>query len=269
MQLKGAHVKILPALSALLLLSLPASAQTVTEGGDPWGGVQGALVANNDAVRLNLRGTQWATVRFTATVAGTATATAQVSLDGTNYVSSAFAKRLSTVTANPTTQAISATTLVAGDVWEVALPSSAVSFQLLAGVGTSTTVKVLGGLAYLPGAPITTTLFDTTSAVNTAIDTGTLDLSGWEYTSVNYTTPAGGSGTISMVDDAGSSVTMFTVPASAVAWYPFVVSSPSVSQVTALPATGSTGALPIQKRMRFQSAGVAALTSRIRIEARR
>jgi predicted RecA/RadA family phage recombinase len=254
---------------ALLFLSLPAFAQTVTEGGVPYDGVQGALVANNDAVRLRLSGTRWATVQFQVVSAGTATATAQITNDGTNFVSAPFAKRITTVSANPTVQAISATTLVTGDIWEVVLPSNAVAFQLLAGVGTSTTVKIVGGLPFMAGAPVTGTLYDTTSGVNTAIDTGTLDLSGWEFAVAAYTTPAGGSGTISMVDDAGTSVTMFTPPASATAWYPFAVASPSVSQVTALPATGSTGALPLQKRMRFQSAAVAALTSRIRIEVRR
>jgi hypothetical protein len=37
----------------------------------------------------------------------------------------------------------------------------------------------------------------------------------------------------------------------------------------ALPATGFFGTAPILRRMRFQSAAVAALTSRIRLEARR
>lgn len=258
-------------LLALLLCSSPLFAAPVAESGDPYGGVQGSLVAGNDAVILHLSGTYWATVQFTVVSAGTATASAQVAIDrlGTNYFASAYAKKISAVTANPTVQAISATTLVTGDVWEVALPSNATAFQLIAGAGTATVVKIIGGVVYASGTPVTATLYDVTSAVNTAIDTGTLDLSGWEYANVSYTTPAGGSGTISMVDDAGASVAMFTPPASAGAWYPFAMSSPSVSQVTALPATGSTGALPIQRRMRFQSAGVAALTSRIRIEVRR
>lgn len=258
-------------LLAFLLLSLPAFAQTVVSGGDPYGGVSGNLAVINDAVQLALQGQRWATAKFTTPAASTVIVSAQVSLDnGVNWVASPFGKRTDQVGANPTLNALQSVSFAQAQSWEVPLPANATNFRLVAAVGgTSGSFTILGLQPYVPSAPVTAVLFDTTSAVNTAIDTGTIDLSGWEFINVSYTTPAGGSGTISMVDDAGASVTMFTVPASAGAWYPFATASPSVTQVTALPATGATGALPISKRMRFQSAGVAALTSRIRIEARR
>jgi hypothetical protein len=253
------------------LMATPVLAQPVYSTWATDTDVAGTITTTNDTVILPISGARWATVKLNVVSAGTATATAQVSVDnGKNYFSAVFAKRVDAVSANPTVQAISATTLSTGNMWEIAIPANATNFRVLcAGTGTTTSIDLIPGQFFVPGAPIAAVMFDTTSAVNTAIDTSTLDLSGWEYVLVSYTTPAGGSGTISQVDDAGTSTTMFTVPASAAAWYPFAVSSPSATQVTALPTTGATGALPLLKRMRFQSAGVAALTSRIRIEVRR
>jgi len=259
-------------LIGLLALALPATAQQIsTNNSMATTNLVGSLVNTNDTLTLPVSGTQFGTVTIFVATGGSATATAKISVDGgPNFIASALAKKVSAVAANPTVQALSATTLTTGDEWEIPIPANATHLQVLcAAGGTATTLNISPGIVFVPGALITGVLFDTTSAVNTAIDTGTLDLSGWEFATAAYTTPAGGSGTISTVDDAGTSVTMFTVPASATAWYPFAVSSPSATQVTALPATGATGALPIQKRMRFQSAGVAALTSRIRIEVRR
>jgi hypothetical protein len=180
------------------LLAMPVLAQPVYSTWSTDSDVTGTITTSGDTVLLPISGARWATARLTVILAGTATATAQVSVDGgKNFISSVLAKRVDAVAANPTVQAITATTLVTGQAWEVVLPSNATHFRVLcAGTGTTTSVDLIPGQFFVPGAPLAAVMFDTTSAVNTAIDTGTLDLSGWEYTLVAYTTPAaGGSGT--------------------------------------------------------------------------
>ena len=150
-------------------------------------GLTGTLtIITTDTVPLPISGGQWATAKFTVKTAGTATATAQVSIDGgINYNPAPYAKRLSTVSANPTVQAITATTLVTGDVWEVPLPANATHFQLLCGgTGSVTTVTLSGGALYVPGMPVTATLYDVTTAFTVGQTTGVFDTSGWSQGSV-------------------------------------------------------------------------------------
>ena len=142
-----------------------------------------------DMVILPISGGQWATAKFSVGTGGTATATAQVSIDGgKNYNPSAYAKRTSAVSANPTTQAISATALVTGDVWEVPLPGNCTHFQLLCGgTGTATTVTLSGGALYVPGVPVVATLYDVTVAFTVAAASPTLDLTGWSVVTLDAT----------------------------------------------------------------------------------
>jgi hypothetical protein len=263
---------LLAASAAIALVCSGARAQTPTV---PYAGVSptavtGPLVLLNDTVGTALTGSQWATAKFVVGTAGTAVVTPEVSIDGgTNYFASAYAKQIGTVASNPIVAQILGT-VAAGASWEVPLPANATNFRLRCAVGgTATTVTVSGSQPYAPGAPVHAVLYDTTSAVNTALDTGTLDMSGWQLASVHYTTPAGGSGTISEVDDAGTSVAIETVPASANSFATFSAIPAFNVTAVALPAAGFFGSAPLLRRMRFQSAPVAALTSRIRIEVRR
>lgn len=207
-----------------------------------------------DKVSVPILGSQWATVQFMATAAGTSTVTAQVSTDnGTNYSAASYARRLSSVTANPTVQPITATTLGVSDIWEVTLAANVTNFQLLcAATGTTTSVVIRGGVPYVPGMVVVGVLYDQTSATNTALDTGTLDTSGWTAVAAHFTMNGGApSFTAAAVDDLG--VTEVTY---------------STTTTAGIVSTG-LGWTHLPKRSRYQSAAIAAQTSRIRLEARR
>jgi len=69
----------------------------------------GNLLNTNDVVAIAISGADYATARFSIPATGTATATAQISVDGgVNYVPAPYAKKVSAISANPTVQAISA-----------------------------------------------------------------------------------------------------------------------------------------------------------------
>jgi hypothetical protein len=254
-------------LIALLLLSLPSFAQVpvvFSRDSDPTSGTLTTITT--DTVAVALSGTRWATAKFSVTTAGTATATAQISIDGGfNYFASAYAKRLSTISANPTVQAISATTLVTGDVWEVPLPGNATHFRLLCGgTGTVTTVSLSGGLPYVPGVPVTAVLYDVTSATNTALISPIFDVSGWTWEFHTFTSSGGApSFQINNFDDAGA--TFVNDYTSNVANY-FGGLGPGLAHTT---NTAASFGAPLPKRVRFNSAAIAAQTSRIRSEVRR
>jgi len=240
---------------------------TVTGGVLVGAAVTGTLTTTNDTVTIPLPGSQWATAQFTVTSAGTASATALVSIDGgRNYIASAYAKRLSTISANPTVQPISATTLVTGDVWEVPLPGNATHFRLLCGAtGTTTTVSLSGGALYVPGVPVTAVLYDVTSATNTQVQSPTIDGSGWSSARFDITASGGviaGSG-VQSVDDAGTSYLVCN-PAGA-AGYLLQFGTPS----SIVAGIGGATTAQVPKRFNAYNNAVAAQTSRVRVEARR
>jgi hypothetical protein len=173
-------MKFLGAVLAALLIVSPAYAQQqVTSPRDA--AATGTLTTiTTDTVPLTISGGQWATVQFMATVAGTATATAQYSNDGTNWLAAPHAKRLSTVAGNPTQQAISSTVLVANDVWEIVIPANTVKFQLICGAtGTPTSVVIRAGAPYVPGTSVIAQLEDASVAFGVAYTGGNLDMAGW------------------------------------------------------------------------------------------
>jgi hypothetical protein len=259
--------KLLLAALAAFCVSMPAWAQPIL---DPItsSGASGTLAATGDVVRLPALGIQWTNVRFSVLSAGTATATAQISIDGgTNWIASPYGKRISTVSANPTVQAISSTTLVTGDTWEIPLPATATHFRLLCGAGgTTTSVSIVGGLFYLPGVPVVAVLYDVTSATNVALDTGTLDVSGWLGVQHDFVM-SGGTPAFSMqeVDDAGVSLANIVTGTAAfmgcLGYYGIIGGTSGI--------VVSSSFLTLPKRMRYQSAAIAAQTSRIRLVAYR
>lgn len=255
------------AAAAVLCLSWSVRAQQQVVTSSVTASVLGGLTNSGDAVPLSISGAQFATAKFTAITAGTSTVTAQVSIDGgTNWLAAPYAKRISTASANPTVQAITATTLVTGDTWEIPLPGNTTNVQLVcAGTGTVTAVKVQNGAPYVPGVPVVATLYDVTSGVNAANNTGTLEASGWNSAWLLMTASGGVPAfAITPVDDAGTSLfAIYTATA---------VNNQGQWGLGA--ATGNElGAfsLPSQlpKRLALTSAAIAAQTSRIRIEVRR
>jgi hypothetical protein len=226
----------------------------------------GTLLNINDTVVLPILGSQWASAQFFVSLAGTATATAEISVDGgTNWIAAPLAKKVSAVSANPTVQAISATTLVTGDVWEVPLPGNCTHFRLRGAAGTATTVSLSSLQPWAGGAPVAAVLYDTTSGTNSALDTGTLDASGWASVSYFFTMNGGvPSFTIQEVDDAGASTaSIITSTAALMGGF----GSSTLGGTAGLAA--ATAFLNPPRRLRFQSAAIAAQTSRIRVQGRR
>lgn len=266
---------LLVAALAAVVLFCPRESNAQTQG-VVYGGVgntaaTGTLTTGStDRVLTGLPGGSWATAVFIVKSAGTATATAQVSIDGGfNWLPAPYAKRLSTATANPTVQAISSTTLVTGDVWEVALPANNTHFALLCGAtGTTSTVTVQGGAAYVPGN-VTAVLYDVTSGTAAALDTATIDVSGWTQVlhdfSMNGGTPAF---TVAEVDDGGTTLGALSSSIT-LAYSGGFGGGSTIGGIVTTNLAQPTAAITRPKRLRYQSAAIAAQTSRIRIVALR
>jgi hypothetical protein len=262
----------------LLAIALPAAAQQQTISAQQLyftNSVPTTLVATNDAVCVPLDGQQWASAMWTVATAGSGGITTEYTNDPSatpcsslNFLPSAYAKRLDQASANPSTSPWANNTPIAGR-YETPLPGNATAFRIrYQTAGTATVITLAGGAVLVPGVPVVATLWDVTSAVNTAIDTGILELgAGWASASAFIVTPAAGSGAINVVDDAGTSVALHTVPASATVMVTFALGGPSA--VTAVAASGTVPIGVLSRRMRFTTAAVAAVTSRIRVEVRR
>lgn len=227
----------------------------------------GTLLNTNDVVVLPILGSQWASAQFFVSLGGSATATAEISLDGgTNWLAAPLAKKVSAVSANPTVQAIATTTLVTNDVWEVPLPGNCTNFRVrCGGTGTATTVSLQSLQPWAGGAPVSAVLYDTTSGTNSALDTGTLDVSGWSSVSYFFTFNGGApSFSIQEVDDAGTSTAnIITSTAALMGGF----GSSTLGGTAGLAA--ATAFLNPPRRLRFQSAAIAAQTSRMRVQGRR
>lgn len=250
--------------AAVLFCPQPAAAQVQFTYAGSISNAGTLTTGTTDSAQLGISGTQWATVRFRASIAGTSTVTAQVMVNG-QWIASAYATRISTVSANPTTQAISATTLVAGDIWEVPLPANSTAFQLLcAATGSTTTVQIYGGIPYSPGSPVTAVLYDVTSSTNTDNPTGILDLSGWSAATVAFN--AGGASTVALTgfkvpsDGSGSIGGNTTFVAAAIA------GSAALSRASLGPSAGGN---VMSKRMSFDVAATAAQQTRLVVEVSR
>jgi hypothetical protein len=226
---------------------------------------QGSIgVATTDNVAILINGTAYANAHWQVTTAGTATVTTEFTSDGVNWKAAPFTTRTDVVSANPATTAQQNTTPVVGG-YDTPIPGNARAFRIRCGTtGTSTVVSVSTGSVYQSNTPVVAILFDTTSGVNSPIDTGILDAAGWVGFAATFVTPAGGSGAVKEVDDAGVNTASVTVPASATVTGVF--SEASVT-ATALGTTGTTSVAWRSKRIQLTSAAVAALTSRVRIEA--
>lgn len=157
------------------------------------GAIAGSIALINEAVTIALSGGLWATAKatFGATASGIALATEVSSDGGVNWIPSPLAKDVTTVAANPAFLA-SGTGAVgySSKAWEVPLPANATHFRVraTAALGSALSVTLAGGTPYVAGVPIVATLADLTSAVNTAIDTGVLELNGWTSELANFTT---------------------------------------------------------------------------------
>jgi len=221
------------------------------------GGKDGLLVNLNDAASIAALGTQLASVQWAVTAAGSGAITTEYTDDpngqlSLNWKPTPYSKRLDVQSVNPAVAPWVNAAPVVGN-YETPLPGNCTAFRIrYQTAGTQTAVSITPGLPYVPGVPVTATLYDVTSALNTAIDTGTLDISGWASALVIHLSSGGVPGFVdNALSDAGLLYQASTATANAFIWY------------------GVGGTKALNKRMDFSSTAIAAQTSNIRIEARR
>lgn len=222
--------------------------------------VTGALSNSGDTVTLPITGGQWATAKVAVNgVAGTATITAQVSIDGgKNYFAAAYGKQQGVVAPNPTVKALTAVALATGDIWEIALPGNVTHLQLIcAGTGTTTSVTLSGGALYVSGVPVTAVLYDASSSTGVANSTGVLDMSGWSYAIIRTRLSATTVQTLSDVLDAGGTDPLLTTATQGNST--FSVGGPSLA-----PSSASLSTAQKTRRMQFDSAALVGATNNIR-----
>jgi len=266
-------------LALLLLLAAPSWAQTQTV---PFTGPKvttGPLTTSGDFVYVDVPGGKWATIIWAVVgTAGTATITTQISLDGgTNWIPSAYSKRLDTVSANPSVSPWVANTGVTGAVWEVPLPGNSTQFRLLCGgTGTTTNVQIYGGTPYVPGVPVPAVLYDATEgSIGAGLLTSTTaqDVSGWNAISIFALSPTGVAATVRSLDDAGAvlnnpgSIYSFTAASAATLYMSRAVGPAATNTV----ASGVIQSAPLfARRVSWSIPASGTVTAgRIRVEASR
>lgn len=211
---------------------------------------------------LAVSGARVASVSFVFTGAS---AQQQISLDGgVNWISGAYVKRLDLVSANPTVTA----SITTPGTYEMPIPGNCTNVRLAASSGN---VTISAFQPYVPSTPVTATLYDVTSAVNTALDTGVLDFSGWQDLTSTWQQPSTITGSIIQYDDAGAAMAANTLVATPSNFNGVLVSDARAPLSPTGTAVASIGYWPFPwvKRSRWQTIAVAAVQSRIRIEVRR
>lgn len=172
---------------------------------------------------------------------------------------SCYPKRLDLNAANPTVYPNDqSATPIAGSSWEVVIPANTTNVQVQCFGAFAGVASIAGFVPAGPRPAVTGVLYDVTSAVNTAQDTGALDVSGWDSLLLLAATPAGGAGSCLLVDDAGATV---AIGGSLSAGSTVIFRLPDFG--------GAFSDAPLPKRVRVTETGVAALTSRVRLEVRR
>ena len=271
-----------------LLFALPAVAQT-----NPNNNCTAPLPANGftqiaqlDSVVLPISGACWSTARFKFySPASSQTIEFDYTIDGVNWIPSGqgapYVKRIDAVSANPTvvfgsTATVGGTlkffniTTYGASTWEMPLAANVQAVRVLA-LSTSTQFNQItissGTLVGSPGST-SATLFDETSATNTALVTGTLDFSGWATTLITAIVPSSGSGAVQYFDDTGAAAINSLSFASGTTSYVTggVGSFPSSSSMSGTAYSAMPG---LPKRESAFITATAALTSRMRIEVRR
>lgn len=254
-------MKTLSRLTLLLALLASVAIQAAT-------GTVGASVT--DAVSVSLSGNSWRAARWTVTTAGTAKLTTEYTTDGVNWLAAAYSVRVDQVTANPSVASWQNTTAVAGT-FDTPISSNTIAFRVRCGTtGTSTVIQLSSGKEYNPGVPVTAVLYDVTSGVNSALDTGTLDTSGWHASTIDWVTSGATATAIHLWQVDGSGATTGTRLSQSVTT-PWTAHLGDVGANASFSSGGtsqiSVGNLPI--RIRADASAVAAQTTRIRIEVRR
>lgn len=271
-------------LFAFLLLSLPLHAQTFVS---PYSSattrsVSGTLTSAEDTVTAMCPGQQWADARITISGTWTGKVLPEETIDGTNWIPTAYAKNVSTVAASPTvgpSKKVTPDTGAAGDgapafddsaahagTWEVPLRGNSISVRARFSTASSgsVTATVACDTVFVPGVA---TLYEVTSATNTALNTGILETSGW--TAISYRTKLSGgvpAFAVNDVNDAGTATALVTGVTTA---FQGGLGGGQTVGGTVAGVTLTTALVALPRRISMTSAAVAAQTTGIHIEARR
>lgn len=224
--------------------------------------------STSNPVWVAATGQSWATVRWNFDPVLVATLQPQCTTDGINWTNAPYSKRLDATSSNPTVAA-TVSPSSAGQTWETPLPGNVIAFRLNPTSWTTAGyVTVYSGLVYVPGVPVVAVLYDVTSGTNAALDTGTLDLSGW--TTVQHAMSANG-GTpafaIQEVDDTGTNLGNIVTYANASGFFGGMGPGLTIGGTAVMGA--ATASVPLPRRAHYTSAAIVSQTSRIRVVARR
>jgi len=180
------------------------------------------------------------------------------------------------VTPNPATfggidfvtgAAISFATGAGLKVYKFPLPGRTTQFRLrLNGAAVQTETVTFTPFSYAPGIAVVAVLVDFTTAVATAGDSGTVDTADWSQLLADFISNGGAPAySAKEVDETGTSLAnLNTSAADFTASYGAGCTVGGVAGLVAAPAQ-----IMLPRRMRFQSAAIAAQTSRLRLTARR
>jgi hypothetical protein len=244
-----------------------ATLRASASAGPPRATASGTLAATGDTVTLPVDPSRWAGVQF-AELSGTfiGQVAFEYSIDnGTNWLLGPYIQQTYLVSANFSvyTSLLGSGGTVAGTAYTQPLPGNATHVRIRGAsvTGGPSAWSLTPGRPLVPGVPVLAVLYDVTSAVNTAIDTGVFETSGWNqllWYASSSGTPAIST---SQVDDAGVGALNFTSDAS--------LSAGNLGIGTLKTAAGNTSGSMLPRRWKLTSGAIVAGTSRIRIEARR
>lgn len=251
---------------------MAAAVATANNGGlGLFSGVYGSVSASGDWVQMPVRGSDFASVSIQLSGTFSGTITWEVSHDGTNWIASAYATRTDTASANRTVAASVAGTTAT--TWELPLCGQTTHVRARCTAYTSGTfvLTLAPCKPYVPGVPVTATLFDVSTSAGANNNTGTLELGGWSSAAIMLvvTTATTGPITQAIVDDAGVATTIGTATTLVAGSYAFLPSLGTAAILNATITSQSIPPLPLPKRWSLSTTGASTSAQRILVTVRR
>ena len=271
------QINVSPAATASGLVLGAISGTVTTSGPSAVTGTATPLTSNGSVATLNISGAQFATARFVFTApSGSQTLEFDYTIDGVNWIPSGqgapYVRRLDVATANPSI--VAGSTFTAGgtpasfdlntygaSTWELALAGNVQAVRVKSLATGTATVIISGGLPYQLGVPVVATLFDMTSASNTAMTLNCMDAGGWSRATMFVNSGGTPSLNFQSTDDAGTVLANLVSTTTAGAQYTI-----GPGAITSQGGYGQPSASALPKRFQVVSAAVTSATSRVRVE---
>lgn len=170
------------------------------------------LLNLNDACALSVSGTQYATVQWSISQAGSGAITAEYTtepagVNALNWLPAPYSKRTDVQALNPSVQPWAAQAPVIAS-FETPLPADVTAFRLRYSTAGSLSVATITlGRVYVPGMPVAAVLYDVTEgSIGAGLASPVLNMDGWEAAQVQFATPTTQVWTYATVDDGGAAV---------------------------------------------------------------